>query len=65
MGNALDKVRVATITFLASIVLIIVAYVSNDIEFQTAFECLALAGGGSAAVGYVRNQAGHGTGQER
>lgn len=60
----LDNVRVATITFLASIVLIVIAYVSNDISFETAFQCLALAGGGSAAVGYVRNQAGHGVGRK-
>lgn len=56
----LDNFPVATATFLASIVLIVVAYVSNDVGFQEAFEALALAGGASLGIGYVRNGAGKG-----
>jgi len=58
--SVLDKLPVATVTFLAGIVLIIVGYVSNDVEFERAFELVAYLGGGSAAIGYVRNQAGKG-----
>lgn len=57
----LDDVPVATLTFLTSIVLIVIGYVGDDIGFKEAFEALALAGGGSGAIGYVRNQAGRGT----
>jgi hypothetical protein len=56
----LDDLPVATITFLATIVLVIVGYVSDDISFQTAFECLALGGVGSFGIGHVRNGAGRG-----
>lgn len=56
----LDDLPVASITFLASIVLIVVAYISNDVNVKEAFELLALAGGGSFGIGYVRNQAGRG-----
>lgn len=56
----LDDLPVATITFLAGLVLIIVGYVSNDISFENAFEATAFLGGGSFGIGYVRNQAGKG-----
>lgn len=58
---SLDNIPVATITFIASVVLIAVAYISNDISFEQAYEALALAGGASFGIGYVRNQAGKGT----
>lgn len=58
---SLKEIPVATLTFIACIVLIVVAYVSNDISFNDAFRNLLFAGGGSGAIGYVRNQAGHGT----
>lgn len=56
----MDDLPVGTITFLASIVLIIIAYISNDVGFKEAYESLALAGGASFGIGYVRNQAGRG-----
>jgi hypothetical protein len=56
----LDDLPVASITFIASIVLIVVGYIGDDVSFEQAFECLALAGGGSGAIGFVRNQAGRG-----
>lgn len=58
---SLDSLPVATLTFVASIVLIAIAYISNDISFEQAYEALALAGGASFGIGYVRNQAGKGT----
>ena len=60
MDKVLDNLPVATITFLASIVLIIIGYINDDVGFKDAFESLLFAGGGSGAVGYVRNQAGKG-----
>ncbi len=56
----LDDLPIATITFLASVVLIAVGYFSNDISFEDAWEALALAGGASLGIGYVRNGAGKG-----
>lgn len=56
----LDDIPVASITFLASVVVVVIAYVSNDLNVEEAFEALALAGGGSFGIGYVRNQAGRG-----
>jgi hypothetical protein len=56
----LDDLPVASITFLASVILIIIGYVGDDVSFEDAFKCLAFAGGGSGAIGYVRNQAGRG-----
>lgn len=61
MNNTLDNLPVATLTFLAGIVLIIIAYVSNDINFNDAFEDVLKLGGGAFGIGYVRNQAGKGT----
>ncbi len=58
--SILDELPVATVTFLASIALIAVGYISNDIGFKEAWEALALAGGASFGIGYVRNGAGKG-----
>jgi hypothetical protein len=59
--GVLDDVPVATLTFLASIVLIVIGYIGDDISLKDAFAALGFAGGGSGAIGYVRNQAGRGT----
>lgn len=56
----LDDLPVATITFLVGVVLIVIGYVTDDISINNAFESLALVGGGSFGIGYVRNQAGRG-----
>lgn len=60
MSSILDNLPVATITFLAGLILVIVAYVSGDISFNDAYQNVLYLGGGSAAIGYVRNQAGKG-----
>lgn len=57
----LDDLPVATLTFIAGVVLVILAYLGDDIDFETAYESVALLGGGSFGIGYVRNQAGKGT----
>ena len=56
----LDDLPVATITFIASIVIIVIAYISNDLNVDDAFVALALAGGGSYGIGQARNGAGRG-----
>ena len=58
--SLLDDLPVASITFIAAVVCVIVGYVSNDLSLEEAFEAIALAGGGSFGIGYVRNQAGKG-----
>jgi hypothetical protein len=60
MNSVLDNLPVGTIVFLASIVLIIIAYISNDVSFEGAFTALGLAGGGSGAIGIARAQSGKG-----
>ena len=56
----LDNFPVATVTFLVSIVLIVIGYISNDLTLDQAFQSLLYAGGGSGAIGFVRNQSGRG-----
>jgi hypothetical protein len=58
--DILDDLPVATLTYIAGIVLAVVGYVSNDINLQEAFIALGVLGGGTGAIGYVRNQAGKG-----
>ena len=55
-----DDVPVATLSFIASAVVAVIAYVNNDL---TAFEALAavgVVGFGAGKVGEARNQAGRG-----
>ncbi len=56
----LDDIPVASITFLAAVVCVVIGYISNDLSLEEAFEAIALAGGGSFGIGYVRNQANRG-----
>lgn len=56
----LDHLPVATLTFLAGVVLTVVAYCNNTIDYDTAMKSILFLGGGSGAIGYVRNQAGKG-----
>ncbi len=58
--SVLDDVPVATPTFIASLVVIVIAYISNDLSLDNVFEALALAGVGSFGIGHVRNGAGKG-----
>lgn len=57
---SLNELPVATITFLVGLALVVAAYVGNDISFNDAYQNVLYLGGGSAAIGYVRNQAGKG-----
>jgi hypothetical protein len=60
MDSILDNLPVATIVFLAGLVALIVAYIGDDIAFTELWEKLLFLGGGTAGIGYVRNQAGKG-----
>jgi hypothetical protein len=57
MKKFLDEFSLATLSFLGGVVLIIIGYIKGDLDIEVA---LAYLGGGGAAVGYVRNQAGKG-----
>lgn len=56
----LDKLPVASITFIAGIVVLVFAYISNDIAFDQMWQYLLGLGASTGAIGYVRNQAGKG-----
>lgn len=56
----LDKVPVATITFLVGLVLIVIAYLSDDISVHDALEAIGFVGVGSGVLGVARNGAGRG-----
>jgi hypothetical protein len=56
----LDEIPVASVTFVAGLVLLVIAYISNDISFTEVWEKVLFLGGGSAAIGFARNQAGRG-----
>lgn len=56
----LDDIPVATVTFIAGIVLTIIAYISNEIDYLQATAAIGFTGAGSFGIGYVRNQAGRG-----
>lgn len=58
--NILDELPVATLVFLAGLAALVVAYVGDDIAFSELWEKLLFLGGGTAGIGYVRNQAGKG-----
>ena len=56
----LDKLPLATITFLAGTVVIVIAYINKDLTVLEAFAALGLTGAGSGAIGHARNGAGRG-----
>lgn len=56
----LDDLPVATCTFLASIILIVLGYIEDVVGFRDAFFALAAAGGASYGIGVPRNGAGRG-----
>lgn len=60
MQNILDTLPVATLTFLAGVVILVIACLDGSISVEEAFEKLIYLGGGAGAIGYVRNQAGKG-----
>lgn len=62
--NLLNSLPMATLIMLGGIAVVIVAVVTGDMEVQEALVALGVLGGGAGALGYVRNQAGHGTSYE-
>jgi len=60
MKKFLDELPLATLVFVVGVLLIVLGYVKDDITIDAAFENLLFLGGGSGAIGFVRNQAGKG-----
>jgi hypothetical protein len=60
MQDILDNLPVATLTFLVGVAILVIGYIGDDIAFDEVWEKLLFLGGGSAGIGYVRNQAGKG-----
>ena len=60
LRSLLDDLPVASLVFLAGLGCLIWGYASGDISFNDVWEKLLFLGGGSAGIGYVRNQAGKG-----
>ena len=56
----LDDIPMATILAIASVVIVIVAYVSNDLNVDEALLALGAALGGAGVLGHARNGAGRG-----
>jgi hypothetical protein len=56
----LDNVPLATLVALASIVIIVIGYASNDIDLDSALLALGAVLGGSGVVGIARAQSGKG-----
>jgi hypothetical protein len=56
----LDNVPVATPTFLAGLVVIVVAYILNDLGLSEALKDVGYVGVGSGFIGHARNGAGKG-----
>ncbi len=60
MRKFLDEIPLATVVFVVGLILIILGYVKDDITIEAAFENVLYLGGGTGAIGFVRNQAGKG-----
>lgn len=56
-----DDLPVASLTFLAGLVLTVIAYVSNEISYLEATAAIGFVGVGSAGIGSARNGSGRGT----
>lgn len=56
----LDDIPMASVLALASVVIIIIAYVSNDIDVDTALYMLGASLAGAGVLGHARNGAGRG-----
>jgi hypothetical protein len=56
----LDDLPMATVLALAGVIVTIIAYVSNDISFETAMVSLGAELGGAGVIGHARNGAGRG-----
>lgn len=56
----LDNVPLATISFIAGVVVTVIAYISNDLTVFEALAALGFTGVGAGAIGHARNGAGRG-----
>lgn len=56
----LDHLPVATLSFLAGVAVIVIAYCSNDLSVNEALKDLGFVGVGSGLIGHARNGAGRG-----
>lgn len=55
-----EEFPLASFVFVAGAILAIIAYIKGDLTVEAAYQSILYLGGGSAAVGFVRNQAGKG-----
>ena len=58
--NVLDDIPMATILAIASVVIVIIAYISNDLNVDEALVALGAALGGAGVLGHARNGANRG-----
>lgn len=56
----LDSIPMATLLSVAAVVVVVIAYVSNDISVDQALIALGVATGGAGILGHARNGAGRG-----
>ncbi len=59
--NALDNLPLASLAFVAGIVVVVIAYISNDVTVDQALTDLGILGAGTGVLGYARAQSGKGT----
>ncbi len=57
----LDDLPLATLVSIASIVIVVIAYISNELNVQDALVALGAVLGGTGVVGLARAQSGKGT----
>ncbi len=57
----LDDLPLATLVSLASIVIVVIAYLTDDLNIQDALVALGAVLGGTGVVGLARAQSGKGT----
>lgn len=60
LASLLDDLPVATVSFVAGVTLLVIAYANGSISLDDAFKSLVYLGGAAGAVGYVRNGANKG-----
>jgi hypothetical protein len=58
--SLLDNVPVATLSFIAGVVVSFVAYLNGDLTVQEALVAVGAVGGGAGVIGHARNGAGRG-----
>lgn len=61
INNVLDRIRLASIVVLAVVLVGAYEVVTGDLTWADWAQGVGFAGVGGAALGYVRNQAKHGT----